>query len=670
MMKDVITGTCDFQFSYGDNGLLTQRTNPWRTQTVAQRDTLGRITSQVNTVGTITPLSETLAWRNDSKLQSYAAARQGTGSWNDSATYAYNNRGQLLSEPYTDASGQSATFTYAFDGTQSGTGAGVRTLAQIATQQQYAVSATNAFLQVGQEENTLLTSGSDSIGWRYDNVGAVTSRVTTVSGTQQSLSWDTLGNLWKVSTRDLATGLNGCDWIAVYDGLGRRIQTSVQQIVSGTAAGSPTSTTSSIYDPQVEFLEIGIQLNSTLVYKLYGPDLNGSYGGSQGIGGLEAVADTASGVITPVINDRFGNTVGVVSGGSSFEWNPAHAGAYGVLPGYTAPVLESGSFTLAQSTLWRGHRIDSAGFYYMGARYYDPQSGRFLSPDPLGHGASISLYDYANGDPVNGLDPDGRFGKGVIDGWNGTIPANAPNSSSFSAGAMFGGMFNGGGSGAVQGVKNDAAVVGIGFTAFFGGKAAYTGINSITDWAGWTNTSAKTQCEQLQYNTSLSNATGATQDVAFAVAGAFQAPKVGAPIPQTWSGHETAVTQRLITNNPGVTIGVQVTMDVTNVSTGETVTIIADNTVPTSTGVKIVDAKFSTVTDLTDPSVNLSSTVTPNQSKAYGWISSGQPVTITPRGQNAFKAGFTPGVTLPNVSPVVEIHVNTRSGGVAVRTYP
>lgn len=43
--------------------------------------------------------------------------------------------------------------------------------------------------------------------------------------------------------------------------------------------------------------------------------------------------------------------------------------------------------------------------------YYDPTSGRFLSPDPLGHEASMDLYSYANGDPINECDPDGRFGK-------------------------------------------------------------------------------------------------------------------------------------------------------------------------------------------------------------------------------------------------------------------
>ena len=56
--------------------------------------------------------------------------------------------------------------------------------------------------------------------------------------------------------------------------------------------------------------------------------------------------------------------------------------------------------------------------YYMGARYYDPVEGRFISADPLGHGASMSLYDYCNGDPVNGLDPDGRCKQGYSAGWS------------------------------------------------------------------------------------------------------------------------------------------------------------------------------------------------------------------------------------------------------------
>ncbi len=45
----------------------------------------------------------------------------------------------------------------------------------------------------------------------------------------------------------------------------------------------------------------------------------------------------------------------------------------------------------------------------MGARYYDPRSGRFLSPDPVGHPLCLDLYAYAGGDAINYFDPDGRF---------------------------------------------------------------------------------------------------------------------------------------------------------------------------------------------------------------------------------------------------------------------
>lgn len=44
----------------------------------------------------------------------------------------------------------------------------------------------------------------------------------------------------------------------------------------------------------------------------------------------------------------------------------------------------------------------------MGARVYNPGSGRFLSVDPL-YGGSANNYDYASGDPVNNEDTSGAF---------------------------------------------------------------------------------------------------------------------------------------------------------------------------------------------------------------------------------------------------------------------
>jgi hypothetical protein len=79
---------------------------------------------------------------------------------------------------------------------------------------------------------------------------------------------------------------------------------------------------------------------------------------------------------------------------------------------------------------------------------------RGLTLDPVGHAGSLSLYDYCDNDPLNVFDPDGRFGKGVSSGWSGSISANAPNSSAFSAGMIFGGGTRGGVEGLGIGVQN------------------------------------------------------------------------------------------------------------------------------------------------------------------------------------------------------------------------
>ena len=75
------------------------------------------------------------------------------------------------------------------------------------------------------------------------------------------------------------------------------------------------------------------------------------------------------------------------------------------------------SFTVSGTTpnnyLYRGEQFDSdLGLYYLRARYYNPASGRFYSRDPKDgrrtNPQSLLKYLYANGDPVNGIDPMGR----------------------------------------------------------------------------------------------------------------------------------------------------------------------------------------------------------------------------------------------------------------------
>lgn len=418
LLSKVTSAGTPYRFTYGDNGLLSKRANPWRTENVV-RDARGRVSNRSEVVGAEMPLSETASRYNNSQLRRYTAMRDGNGVWNETKNYEYYSTGHLLVEQYMPVMSGTWEALYLYDNAQEtaqGPLLGVRTASQLTalpdttnaqpgTYGFYETFGQDAVQRPTTENLALQVNTFSSVQTAYDEVGNVTWRQL-ADGSTQTLVWDGLGRMVKVTQLD-SDGSNGLVWTASYDGLGRRIQTETVPVLAGVADSSQISTIQSFYDPMVEFLELGVSVNGVRTWKVQGPDLNGGYGSLQGIGGLEATVDEASGSVTPVINDAFGNVVATISG-TTVLWNPAQASSYGVVTG-TAPML-SGSVSLPQATLWRSHRIDPTGFYYMGARYYEPQSGRFISPDPLGHGASASLYDYAGGDPVNGLDPDGRFG--------------------------------------------------------------------------------------------------------------------------------------------------------------------------------------------------------------------------------------------------------------------
>ncbi len=50
---------------------------------------------------------------------------------------------------------------------------------------------------------------------------------------------------------------------------------------------------------------------------------------------------------------------------------------------------------------------DETGLHYNYHRYYDPKTGRYLTPDPIGLGGGINLFVYASNNPINAIDPFG-----------------------------------------------------------------------------------------------------------------------------------------------------------------------------------------------------------------------------------------------------------------------
>jgi len=57
------------------------------------------------------------------------------------------------------------------------------------------------------------------------------------------------------------------------------------------------------------------------------------------------------------------------------------------------------------------------GKFYVRERWYDPQTGTWLTPDCLGYQDSANVYAYAGGDPVNGRDPTGLAASMGRSGW-------------------------------------------------------------------------------------------------------------------------------------------------------------------------------------------------------------------------------------------------------------
>lgn len=69
---------------------------------------------------------------------------------------------------------------------------------------------------------------------------------------------------------------------------------------------------------------------------------------------------------------------------------------------------ETSASTVGNTFAFQGHRTDSeTGLLYLRNRYYDPEMGRFLTTDPMGHVDGPSMYTAFKNSPVNYGDPLG-----------------------------------------------------------------------------------------------------------------------------------------------------------------------------------------------------------------------------------------------------------------------
>lgn len=231
------------------------------------------------------------------------------------------------------------------------------------------ITRTSTYPAAGQPQpHTLrsLTTGSSTGTYAYDTAGQTTSRPGATG--QQTLTWDPEGHLTAVAEGTTTTSL-------IYDANGTRL-------IRRDAAGST------------------LYLGSTELRR------------------------SASGAVAATRNYTFnGDTVAVRTTSDGLSWLAAdHHGTgqlainAGTLATTRRKTLPFGETRGAAPTAWPNEKgfvggdLDPTGLIHLGARDYDPATGRFVSADPLidlGDPQQMNGYAYANNNPTTMSDPSG-----------------------------------------------------------------------------------------------------------------------------------------------------------------------------------------------------------------------------------------------------------------------
>ena len=131
-----------------------------------------------------------------------------------------------------------------------------------------------------------------------------------------------------------------------------------------------------------------------------------------------ALVDVASGEIYSFLNDRLGTPQMLADSTNTVVWEAIYK------PFGEADVNPNSS--VVNNFRFPGQYYDEeTGFHYNYHRYYDPKTGRYLMPDPIGLAGGINLFVYASNNPVNNIDPLGLIPPGW---WERNGPPPSPSS--------------------------------------------------------------------------------------------------------------------------------------------------------------------------------------------------------------------------------------------------
>ncbi|MHC8423494.1 RHS repeat-associated core domain-containing protein [Streptomyces sp. NB004] len=268
--------------------------------------------------------------------------------------------------------------------------------------------------------------GSTTAGWAYcyDKAGNMTGRST---GTSLP-ACDNAQSVREYNNANELTSLGGNTGFS-YDGDGNEI-----------SAASPTGARSAAQWTPYTQLSALTASGTASAYGYAGLDNNDRLTRGSSTFTNAAIGMTRENT-TGFVREPSGTPTAMTSGGASqYYLTDVQGSVIGLVDatGKRTATYSYGPYGEARTTSgtnqpyrYTGTYLDPSGLYKMGARYYDPQLGRFTQPDPSGK--ESNLYAYAAGDPVNRVDPSGLLSLGEGLGLAGTVvglvalaPVSAP----------------------------------------------------------------------------------------------------------------------------------------------------------------------------------------------------------------------------------------------------
>jgi RHS repeat-associated protein len=345
---------------YDENSNLTELTYPGNKKVIYTYDELNRL--KTVKIDWLSPKPVATYYYDDAGRLDYLVNFNGTIT-----DYSYDNANRLtaLDNKKSDNTTILANYSFTLDAN------GNRTNIVQNEPLTLTPNTSNVNYTYNTKKNRLLTAGTNSFA--YDNEGQLSSGYSAAYTFDYEHRLKTIGSTITFS----------------YDGAGNR----VQAVRNGV-------TIRYIYDASGNLLAEADGSNNITKYYIHGL-------------GLMAMVTSANAVYTYHFN-AVGSTIAMTDSSQ----NMVNKYAYDAFGNIAANSVESVSQPFKFVGQF-GVMTEPNGFYYMQARYYDPNVGRFISEDPIGLAGGINVFIYASNNPILFIDPSGlinweRMGWGAL----------------------------------------------------------------------------------------------------------------------------------------------------------------------------------------------------------------------------------------------------------------